>query len=821
MAPKPNNNKSKQLFPLFRRQPASKVVSAAAPATTHDNNNNSTKDDDDDIIIDDDDNDDNSDDDDDLPLTSLLAVRREQKSSTKEKKRRRLESLSAARSASTANNYGIENEKNDDDLLRLNSTNNNRNTSNSKNQQNKKKKIRKESTNDAIIRSNGSTHFTTAAGTSIITSTATATGNRSSAKTRHEISRNNKGLSCDTNTNTDAADDDDIVDDSDVEEMIANNNNRSTVTSSSSSPLSQQKVKNHTSRSQPRRFYSDSAMDFIAAPSAADHNNDNNNNNNNEQRISTKTQQQQSCNNRTDFIVNNINNRNIVNKLIARTTDGGHILHHRPSSSNHNYYSRSKTIDNQRPSSTSCHWPKKWKIPSWISLENNCGGGVGGKIDHMTWDAMGVLLAVATGRIISIYDWDMVRAADIQGRSDRVRNCYESEWKIPPIVQFQIPSLVGSLVWNLYNMDELAVGFRVSGQMRIYNVDRVARWLSKDPSRNNRCTPPPSTYQNMSLQRITGSVCDILFLDADNVLVSVGNFLYRWKLLLSNEKRQKQQRTSSSSTTTGGTLIWRYQPPSNVTSMAPLGSNLVVVGTNRGHLCLLDWTKRTKERSFSNEHRPLVLQNWIPHDRLDGPKEDKSLRMMMGIMKLRIETSNNECVAGKNYWGRCRVTWVTHCGWLLSVIMESAKIQENCLVHHSSPKVVFRNADGSLINTDDKRSWSLPYHPIGVDISSRVACWVNVPTVTKVLAHHDKFVLDSQPNTIVSKRRALMVHTFDQEIHSIQLPKAVKDLPQSLVIHPNLEWILVGEGGKIHILVGRDLKGISSSPTNRISPQLS
>jgi hypothetical protein len=820
MAPKPNNNKSKQLFPLFRRQPASKVVSAAAPATTHDNNNNSTKDDDDDIIIDDDDNDDNSDDDDDLPLTSLLAVRREQKSSTKEKKRRRLESLSAARSASTANNYGIENEKNDDDLLRLNGTNNNRNTSNSKNQQNKKKKIRKESTNDAIIRSNGSTHFTTAAGTSIITSTATATGNSSSAKTRHEISRNNKGLSCDTNTNTDAADDDDIVDDSDVEEMIANNN-RSTVTSSSSSPLSQQKVKNHTIRSQPRRFYSDSAMDFIAAPSAADHNNDNNNNNNNEQRISTKTQQQQSCNNRTDFIVNNINNRNIVNKLIARTTDGGHILHHRPSSSNHNYYSRSKTIDNQRPSSTSCHWPKKWKIPSWISLENNCGGGVGGKIDHMTWDAMGVLLAVATGRIISIYDWDMVRAADIQGRSDRVRNCYESEWKIPPIVQFQIPSLVGSLVWNLYNMDELAVGFRVSGQMRIYNVDRVARWLSKDPSRNNRCTPPPSTYQNMSLQRITGSVCDILFLDADNVLVSVGNFLYRWKLLLSNEKRQKQQRTSSSSTTTGGALIWRYQPPSNVTSMAPLGSNLVVVGTNRGHLCLLDWTKRTKERSFSNEHRPLVLQNWIPHDRLDGPKEDKSLRMMMGIMKLRIETSNNECVAGKNYWGRCRVTWVTHCGWLLSVIMESAKIQENCLVHHSSPKVVFRNADGSLINTDDKRSWSLPYHPIGVDISSRVACWVNVPTVTKVLAHHDKFVLDSQPNTIVSKRRALMVHTFDQEIHSIQLPKAVKDLPQSLVIHPNLEWILVGEGGKIHILVGRDLKGISSSPTNRISPQLS
>jgi hypothetical protein len=798
--PKPNkNNNLKQLFPLFRRQPPPKVVSAAP--TADDNK-------------DDDDND--SSDDDDLPLTSLLVDRRE-KSSTKEKKRKRLESLSAAKFASTANAYGIENE-NDDDLLRLNSTN--RSTCN------KKKKIRKESKND-IVQSNGSAHFTTAAGTTIITSTATATGNSSSGKTSHLISRN-KGLVCDTNT-ADTANDEydildvDIVDGSDVEETIANNRS-DTVTSSSSSPLSQ-KVKNQQRSLQPRRFYSDSAMDFIAADynnnnHNHNHNNNNNNNNNNINEQKSTTTQQQPCSNRSDSIVNNKNNRSIVNKLNARSIDGGHILHHHPSSSSNNYYSRSKTIHNQRPSSTSCHWPKKWKIPSWISLENNCGGGVGGKIDHMTWDAMGVLLAVATGRIISIYDWDMVRAADIRGRSDRVRNCYESEWKIPPIVQFQIPSLVGSLVWNLYNMDELAVGFRVSGQMRIYNVDRVARWLSKDPSRNNRCTPPPSTYQNISLQRITGSVCDILFLDADNVLVSVGTFLCRWKLLSSNEKRQKQQRTSSSSTTTGGTLIWRYQPPSNVTSMAPLGSNLVVVGTNRGHLCLLDWTKRTKERSFSNEHRPLVLQNWIPHDRLDGPKEDKSLRTMMGIMKLRIETSNNECVAGENYWGRCRVTWVTQCGWLLSVIMESAKVQENCLVHHSSPKVVFRNADGSLINTDDKSSWSLPYHPIGVDISSRVACWVNVPTVTKVLAHHDKFVLDSQPNTIVSKRRAMMVHTFDQEIHSIQLPKAVKGLPQSLVVHPNLEWILVGEGRKIHILVGRDLKGmIPSSSTNRITSQ--
>ena len=349
---------------------------------------------------------------------------------------------------------------------------------------------------------------------------------------------------------------------------------------------------------------------------------------------------------------------------------------------------------------------------------------------------------------------------------------------------------------------------RVSGQTIIYNVDRVARWLSKDPSRNNRRPPPQTTYQSITLQRVTGSVSDILFLNAQNVLVSVGSILYRWKLSLLNDHQPKQRQfkqQQQNRTTTSGTLVWRYQPPSPASSMAPLGSNLVVIGTNRGHLCLIDWTKRTKVTlSFSHEHRPKVLQNWIPHDRLKGPNEDKSLRNRMGIMKLRVETSNQECIGGKRHWGRCRVMWVTQSGWLLSTILEStARIQENCLVHYSSPKVVFKNADGSLINTDDRKSWSLPYNKIGVDLSNQAAvCWVGVPTVTKVLSHHDKFVLDSQPSTIVSKRRALMVRGIDNEIHNIPLPGTVKDLPQSVAVHPSLEWIVVGEGKKLHIMIG-------------------
>lgn len=339
---------------------------------------------------------------------------------------------------------------------------------------------------------------------------------------------------------------------------------------------------------------------------------------------------------------------------------------------------------------------------------------------------------------------------------------------------------------------------RVSGETRIYNVNRVARWLSRDPSRHNQRLAPQSTYKRVMLQRVTGSVGDILFLDHKNVLVSVGRILFRWQLPLPDKNKGKQQRAPARE----GILVWRHQPPSPVTSMAPIGSNLVIIGTNRGHMCLIDWTKRTKVTlSFCHEHRPKVLQSWVPHERLKAPNEDSSLRNKMGIMKLRIETSNHESTVGKRHWGRCRVKWVTQSGWLLSTILDSIRIPDNCLVHYSSPQVVFKNADGSLIDTE-RKSWSLPYNSIGVDLSDQVpACFVGVPTVTKILSHHDKFVLDSQPSTVVCDQKVLMVHGNDGEIHNIPFPGALKALPQALAVHPSLEWIVLGERKRLHIML--------------------
>ena len=300
------------------------------------------------------------------------------------------------------------------------------------------------------------------------------------------------------------------------------------------------------------------------------------------------------------------------------------------------------------------------------------------------------------------------------------------------------------------------------------------------------------------LQRVTGCIGDIMFLDSQNVLISVGSIVFRWQLSAAGENKGRKKKVPVSA----GILVWRYQPPSPVTSMAPIGSNIVIIGTNRGHMCLLDWTKRTKVTlSFSHEHRPKILQSWVPHDHLKAPNEDGSLRNKMGIMKMRVETSNQECTLGRRYWGRCRVQWVTQSGWLLSMMLDSLRVPDKCSIHYSSPKVVFRNADGSLIDTQ-RKTWSLPYGVPGFDLSNQVpACVVGVPTVTKILSHHDKFVLDSQPQTLVSSERVLVVHGNDNEVHNIPFPAAVKDLPQVLAVHPSLEWIVVGERKRLHIMV--------------------
>lgn len=248
-------------------------------------------------------------------------------------------------------------------------------------------------------------------------------------------------------------------------------------------------------------------------------------------------------------------------------------------------------------------------------------------------------------------------------------------------------------------------------------------------------------------------------------------------------------------------LVWRYQPGSLVTSMAQLGATMVVLGTNIGQLNLLDWTSYSTERSFSNEKRPRILRRFVPHDRLVAPREDLLLGKRMGIIQLRVDALGTPSEAKESHWGRFRLTWVTQCGWLLSLDAESPKMYGSCHVIHATEKALHRNADGLIVKTE-RQSWSLPQTSVAAYLSSSVVCVVNVPQVTKILSHHNKFVLDGQPTVAHSRKKSLVVWT-EVGKQTVPLPKTLKHLPQGVIVHPNHEWIVVAEGTQLHILSSR------------------
>jgi hypothetical protein len=118
--------------------------------------------------------------------------------------------------------------------------------------------------------------------------------------------------------------------------------------------------------------------------------------------------------------------------------------------------------------------------------------------------------------------------------------------------------------------------------------------------------------------------------------------------------------------------------------------------------------------------------------------------------------------------------------------------------------IMYRSSDGEPISSD-RKNWSLPHQSVAVDMSIGMVCFTEVPAVTHTLSHHDKFVLDSQPHIVRSNKRALIMQSL-QGKKSITLPSAVTNLPQTLVVHPSHEWIVLGEGTNLHLLAGRDHK---------------
>jgi hypothetical protein len=318
--------------------------------------------------------------------------------------------------------------------------------------------------------------------------------------------------------------------------------------------------------------------------------------------------------------------------------------------------------------------------------------------------------------------------------------------------------------------------------VHIYHVDSVSSWLTKQSQ--SRCAPPPAcTYQTLVHPRCNGAVSSILFVSSNIVVVSTGANTFCWKVPAIGSLQKP-------------VLKWRYRSSENITSMEKLGSDTLILGSDKGRLIFISFQKSIKG-ALSSDPKPVILRELIPHTKLKEYPNDGS----MGILKMSVDDSCSSAKVGvaKSKYTRATITWVTRGGWLLSTTLllhQSEKIQAECQVHHEPPRVKVVNTEGETLQMAST-TWSAPIEAMTTD-SSPVFCFSDVPAVTRILPHHNKYVLmDSQATVTHSKTRRLLWKDFDYmdvdaAPSSIPLPKGCKRLPQTIAVHPSREWIVTG-----------------------------
>lgn len=524
--------------------------------------------------------------------------------------------------------------------------------------------------------------------------------------------------------------------------------------------------------------------------------------------------------------------------------------------------------------------PKRWKSPKWVHLNLRPGAAAengpvtsgsttaassleGVKVEHLAWDSMdGVLLAVAlSNKRILIFDWDMVRAADRQGKSEWQRAQQQqqqqnsefrqaltsSSFSIPPILEFRVPHAISKLEWNPQQPDELAVGFKATGLCHLYQLDRVSAWLSSraswpqaqtstwgsSSSNSNSPYPPPRTYICLGGRTLVSNddapggktVKSILYLGDEHILVSAGSMVYCWRLQKDTDLEESTAASNAAPPLSTPLLKWRYKPPSPCTcavllsgqSLATCRTSLVLLGTRAGNFCLLNWAQTMKERSFSTERKPKVLQEWVPTRNVAAGLSIDGVDM--GIVQCKVCSQNTVRTRYSHPSGQSpnssleitgiQISWVTRSGWLLSTTLQSAKknLGTNSTqrstpsidisvrstpvrVLYAPAKVEYRDADGKPLVDNPRRKprkalgtvqgrnsanppsrYSLPTSEVTPDLSTEWILWPETPGIIQHLGRSDKYVVDTLPKTTrkTDKKPALLcMHSLQASIEELQ-----------------------------------------------------
>lgn len=312
----------------------------------------------------------------------------------------------------------------------------------------------------------------------------------------------------------------------------------------------------------------------------------------------------------------------------------------------------------------------------------------------------------------------------------------------------------------------------------MYDVSVVAAWQQRCRKGivQHGSGEPPCRVLHCGVK--SPSEFALLFVEkGEHALVSINDQLSCWNI------------------TNQGNCLWKFSWGKPISHIAIVSKNLVLLGSSRGMMGLLDYgiMQRT---AFSHAPTPTLRNEWYTIPR--GMKNTQqsmfeysttaaAASSWMGIREMMVD--------GLAPDGMIQVRWISFGGWLLSGIFPTTSNHPGRIhVQYETERIQNQTIQGQIV-TAPQKNWSLPVNgKVQTTANQSVLVWEHVPAVTRILPGHDIRVAGADRSYTVRANdppTLLYQHVDDSRIGRIPLPQ-MNGSPSCFVLHPSYEWLVVG-----------------------------
>jgi hypothetical protein len=348
---------------------------------------------------------------------------------------------------------------------------------------------------------------------------------------------------------------------------------------------------------------------------------------------------------------------------------------------------------------------------------------------------------------------------------------------------------------------------RSSASVFVFDLGVVGEWLERF-ALNGRLegSALPPCRELRSVPFVAGDSSFRFLHNGDYAILTAGAQVFGWSL-------------RRAETPCAIHISWKFRYKEVITCMEPLSSDTVLLGTCNGRFAILNWRKVVLA-SFSTCPTPTLVEEWTSYipagpiqKRMEIPSPEAMGIRQMTVVRRKLA---NDLV-------RCKLCWVTCCGWVLSTSLElrntddesthslvlspSVRRSSKCESLHTTRPIKWRNSKGSIVNHAANKMWVVPSFRIPTTAACNALIWQRVEDdVTKLVPDPDRRVLYTEASletatehTPSSIHWLSLSHLSDGmtscSIQTIPLSPCTEP-PSSLAVHPDHEWFVVGTAGK-------------------------